>query len=86
MGLYPGRIISVTRAPDSAFLYAAVNSTPITDILPVRPKDNACICYQKYLLNADQYVTVHDGMFSFYFCNNENVFWVTLGDYNGRLH
>ena len=46
---YPGRSISVTRAPDSAVLYAAVNSNPMTDILPARPKANVVISYQKYI-------------------------------------
>ena len=41
--LSPGGSISVPRAPDSAVLYAAVYSNPITDILPVRPKDNVCL-------------------------------------------
>ena len=84
MGLYPGRSISVPRALDSAVLYAAVYSNPITNILPVRPKDNVCICYKKYIQNGGQYVTVHDSMFSLYCCKKENVFWVTLSDYNGN--
>ena len=49
MGLYPGRSIQVTRAPDSADLYAAVYSNPMIYILPIRPKDNVRISYQKYL-------------------------------------
>ena len=46
-GTLPERGITVTRAPDD--LYAAVYSDPITVFLPVRPKDNLRICYQKYL-------------------------------------
>ena len=42
MGLYPGRCIPVTRAPDSAVLYAAVYSDPINDILPVTVATLTC--------------------------------------------
>ena len=63
--------------------YAAVYSNPITDILPVRPKNNECICYQNYLKNSGQYVTVYDCMFSLYCCINDHDFWVTLSDYYG---
>ena len=68
-GTLPEIGITLPRAPD--VLCAAVYSNPITDFLPVRPKDNVCICYQKYLLNDGRYVTVHDSMFSLYCCNNE---------------
>ena len=84
MGLYPWRSISVTRPPDSNVLYAAVYSNPITAILPVRSTDNVRLCYEKYIRTGSQYDAVHDYMFSRYNCNNENVFWVTVSDYNGN--
>ena len=84
MGLYLWISISVTRPPDSNVLYAAVYSNPITDILPVRSTDNVRLCYEKYIQTGSQYDTVHDYMFSRYNCNNENVFWVTVRDYNGN--
>ena len=70
--------------PDSDDLYASVYRNHITDILPVRPKDNVVISYQNKFKMEDKMLLFNATFFSFYCCNNENVFWVTLGDYNGN--